>query len=1066
MLKEKIFRLPTMPTRTEIVISIGEVLECLPPGKTFQRKRYNSFDANIGNEENLAPGFEPNKAHDMKQRSKVENEGLLSKPTKNYVEDEEISFKKEPVRDGTPDTDKNKGKRKTADERFLEDNANYFQLEVLSTKTRSNKFSDGFAGSFLDFLKHKDELKKPEDVPEGRSRHKSADSEIERSGSESRRRSRSSSRFSRSASSGRNVKGRARSKSAGRKVKQEKNVEVKEKCDLSPGAASDVSSMASTVKPSVKQESSPCESEVEEKPVIEPRPRRSKAAVINMRELSISESDAESIAPLPVRKAPAKKNVLPSEPSSEIEESEDDKSVRSSSNLGSPVLPKNVRKIQYTPSEISTDLESEDEKAESNETKRRHFKRSDLDVLRDAVDKSIKSKSTPKKISDAALKPLEIDCSDTGSETSSNFSLKRKLSETEKDIQAGTKKSKGSNNLLKTASPGGEKLETESVLDLNSSWDGWDSLNKQLEEIDSTPVPIDDLNFSFEKEPRREGWYVTYQRQDRGDEMVYYPNATQVPFLLPYQMSYSSFMPPKLNKKGDTDVSRPESKASSPSRTVGKSPSKKSKRKVSECESTDSEDLRKSKAKGNKIGNKIGAKSSLLMELNYRVSPRCHASTKSIQHGDIPGELDDLAEAYLLQDESELHFPNLFPFSNIEENSNDSHSSGSSKSKLKVESYSELSYLAANLDSFLSKDIVSDSDSTSKVKPKGEPSRPSKSNKKKKVDVEESTSSEDNGLEFDAVLLGSVENETGASECGGLDVLDMMATYSSCTSMSKCNSRWLKPTQRSVPDPLPVTSSSSRKEESSVANTKAAVAKKVPSPSKPKRIIIYKEDLPGFSLDSDMETEKLPVSKRVLNKAKADTTPPKESKKSDKTDEINKPIDEPEETSKCDNSDDDAESVDSAASTSPSAKKKRKTNKTGFPSPKKKKKKEASPQSSPKSAQEIKKTSPQKSDSPKAEVDNKSKIKPKPGSKPLTKVVSSKVKKDLFITKKTEKKPSRTTELPASNSRRTEALKAKNYSELSDTESLFEAGAASPSVSTNPSPAPSQQKLQKSNKKK
>merc|ERR1719228_319483 len=52
--------------------------------------------------------------------------------------DDEISF-----RDVNGDIDhedgKSKIKRKSNTEKFLEDNANYFQLEVLNTKTRSNK---------------------------------------------------------------------------------------------------------------------------------------------------------------------------------------------------------------------------------------------------------------------------------------------------------------------------------------------------------------------------------------------------------------------------------------------------------------------------------------------------------------------------------------------------------------------------------------------------------------------------------------------------------------------------------------------------------------------------------------------------------------------------------------------------------------------------------------------------------------------------------------------------------------------------------------------------------------
>jgi len=38
-------------------------------------------------------------------------------------------------------------------------------------------------------------------------------------------------------------------------------------------------------------------------------------------------------------------------------------------------------------------------------------------------------------------------------------------------------------------------------------------------------------------------------------------------------------------------------------------------------------------------------------------------------------------------------------------------------------------------------------------------------------------------------------------------------------------------------------------------------------PSKPKRLVIYKEDLPGFKFDNDIEHEKLPVSKRFLAKS-------------------------------------------------------------------------------------------------------------------------------------------------------------------------------------------------------
>ena len=55
-------------------------------------------------------------------------------------------------------------------------------------------------------------------------------------------------------------------------------------------------------------------------------------------------------------------------------------------------------------------------------------------------------------MSETKLEPLEIDCSDTGSETSCKVATKRKINAVEKS--PGRKKLKGSNNLLKTASPG------------------------------------------------------------------------------------------------------------------------------------------------------------------------------------------------------------------------------------------------------------------------------------------------------------------------------------------------------------------------------------------------------------------------------------------------------------------------------------------------------------------------------------------------------------------------------------------------------------------------------------
>ena len=96
---------------------------------------------------------------------------------------------------------------------------------------------------------------------------------------------------------------------------------------------------------------------------------------------------------------------------------------------------------------------------------------------------------------------------------------------------------------------------------------------------------------------------------------------------------------------------------------------------ASDCESTDSsEDTRR---------GKVGRPSKLdkirtALENNYRVSPRCHASTKSLGVNHQP-DIDDLEEAYLFQDEKDLGLSSLPPYlaAARDENSNDSFSSSS-----------------------------------------------------------------------------------------------------------------------------------------------------------------------------------------------------------------------------------------------------------------------------------------------------------------------------------------------------------------------------------------------------
>ena len=98
-----------MPSRTEIVISFGEIIECLPPGKQ-RRKRYNSFDANVGNEENLDPAsvIEPCDIMRPEQTKKVSKSRSKCDDT-----DDEISFRDIKVNGDEVEDSKTKIKRKS-----------------------------------------------------------------------------------------------------------------------------------------------------------------------------------------------------------------------------------------------------------------------------------------------------------------------------------------------------------------------------------------------------------------------------------------------------------------------------------------------------------------------------------------------------------------------------------------------------------------------------------------------------------------------------------------------------------------------------------------------------------------------------------------------------------------------------------------------------------------------------------------------------------------------------------------------------------------------------------------
>merc|ERR1712241_1366268 len=131
----------------------------------------------------------------------------------------------------------------------------------------------------------------------------------------------------------------------------------------------------------------------------------------------------------------------------------------------------------------------------------------------------------------------------------------------------------------------------------------------------------------------------------------------------------------------------------------------------------------------------------------------------------------------------------------------------------------------------------------------------------------------------DPVLLDCLEDELPTVPGPLLEPvlsspLQLLETYNLCRSMKECNSRWLRPNNR----------------ESIGSARKDARNKKVFDPSKPKRIFIYKDDLPGFSHDADFEDEKLPVSKRGSTKKEIKSkSAPATSKNKQSTEPTDKP---------------------------------------------------------------------------------------------------------------------------------------------------------------------------------
>jgi len=178
-------------------------------------------------------------------------------------------------------------------------------------------------------------------------------------------------------------------------------------------------------------------------------------------------------------------------------------------------------------------------------------------------------------------------------------------------------------------------------------------------------------------------------------------------------------------------------------------------------------------------------------------------------------------------------------------------------SRVKPESSIDMSKLAANLDSLLrSPDELSSAPLIPSTRSRL--SRPKKA-KKKKI----SSGSEHSGVcplaqlvadNVDPVLLDCLEDELLTGSCPPLeDPMGMLKSYSTCTSMSVCNSRRLRPSRR---DSLPSLQQQQREQkfENKVV--------KLPSPSKQNGCVTDKDDLPGFNIGNNTPDSGLGGNKR------------------------------------------------------------------------------------------------------------------------------------------------------------------------------------------------------------
>ena len=212
-------------------------------------------------------------------------------------------------------------------------------------------------------------------------------------------------------------------------------------------------------------------------------------------------------------------------------------------------------------------------------------------------------------------------------------------------------------------------------------------MEDRLSLVNGSEVPVDSLRFSFENTPAREGWFLTYTRQDQGDEILYYPEPKSFP--LPYEMPVSTFYPRKEKCDSNIETGRGKGKclgSKNSSRNTSVNPSGTVTPVYSSQVGAPNQEMElySDKGKANSIAAALAASTRLKEALTTsrktrggkgdnaslstislsnhleRKSPRGHASTKSLISAALGGCHTDSA-LELSTDTFDCHETNVLP---------------------------------------------------------------------------------------------------------------------------------------------------------------------------------------------------------------------------------------------------------------------------------------------------------------------------------------------------------------------------------------------------------------------